>query len=510
MESGVLEKTTHVTSLSENHDKNEAFRQMMEQAGDMIYVTDYYGFISYCNPACKKLTGYSMEELEGKRFIDLVAEESKREVEGYYINQADKLIAESLYSFPIVMKDGTHKWIEQMVMLLRQNGKISERHVIARDFTEKKNMELRLKESEEKFSGLVEAVPYGLVIVNKEGKIVMVNNQATKLFGYTKEEIIGQAVEMLVPQRFQKVHASHRQEYGFNPRARSMGAGTELFGLKKDGSVFPADISLGPIFNKGKEGMLIVSTIRDLTEKKKLQEKSESDTFDLLTSNKEIESFSYVVSHDLRIPIRAINGFANVIKNNYADRIGVNGNELLDIIVSESVRMGKLIDDLLSYIQLRSKEIRKSVLNMNDLVNNVLNDFIKSGGEKSKTKIRVSNLDSAYCDPGLTQLVFFHLISNAIKFSETKIAPEVEVGSNAEGNNIVFYVKDNGVGFDNTYANKLYSVFQRLHAGEFEGNGIGLAIVKRVIIRQGGKVWAEGKVNEGATFYFSLPKNAEG
>lgn len=229
-------------------------------------------------------------------------------------------------------------------------------------------------------------------------------------------------------------------------------------------------------------------------------------TAELETVNKELESFSYTVSHDLRAPVRAINGFIKVVEQKYKDQLGEEGKGLLKIVSDEAIRMGQLIDDLLAFSRMRRKEIEKSNVDMTVLAKEAVNESLKLNEEKYKAKIILNDLPPARCDGALIRQVWVNLVSNALKFSSKNPEPKVEIGSYPKDGFNVYYVKDNGVGFDMKYYDKLFGVFQRLHSSqEFEGTGIGLAIVKRTVSRHGGEVWAEAKVNDGAKFYFSLP-----
>jgi two-component system sensor histidine kinase/response regulator len=222
-------------------------------------------------------------------------------------------------------------------------------------------------------------------------------------------------------------------------------------------------------------------------------------------TNKELESFSYSVSHDLRAPLRSINGYAQIIREEYAGSLGDEAKRLFQIIQNNAKKMGDLIDDLLAFARMGRKELTRLPVDMNKLVEPIIADIVHVTG--SKANIQVQPLLPVYGDPVLLSQVYANLVSNAIKYSAKKDKPEVEIGSFEEDNDHVYYVKDNGAGFDMTYVHKLFGVFQRLHTvEEFEGTGVGLAIVQRIIVKHGGRVWAEGKMNEGAAFYFSLPK----
>ncbi len=223
----------------------------------------------------------------------------------------------------------------------------------------------------------------------------------------------------------------------------------------------------------------------------------------LAAVNKELEAFSYSVSHDLRAPLRAVNGYAQMLNEDYGTKLDQEGKRILNVIKYNATRMGTLIDELLAFSRLGRKEIQKANLPMNKLTEEALAVFNKSALHHAEIKLK--QLHNAKGDYSLLHQVMFNLISNAVKYSSKNKNPVVEISSEQKNGEIIFSVKDNGAGFDMRYANKLFGVFQRLHSQEeFEGTGVGLAIVQRIILKHGGKVWAEGKVNEGATFNFSL------
>jgi light-regulated signal transduction histidine kinase (bacteriophytochrome) len=222
-------------------------------------------------------------------------------------------------------------------------------------------------------------------------------------------------------------------------------------------------------------------------------------------SNKELDAFTYSVSHDLRSPLRAINGFAKLLSEEYEKKIGEEGHRIINIIVSEAARMGNLIDDLLALSRLSKRGLNKKTVDMNEVVEDALEALADSIGN---AKVIVNKLSKINGDKSLLKQVFINLLSNSLKFSKPRLDPVIEVGSYREGKETVFYVRDNGVGFNMQYAGQLFGTFHRLHSQEdFEGTGIGLSIVKRVIEHHDGKVWAEAKENKGATFYFSIPDN---
>ena len=246
--------------------------------------------------------------------------------------------------------------------------------------------------------------------------------------------------------------------------------------------------------------LITESMLREKNRVKKGNEKIKKLNEELESTNKELEAFSYSVSHDLRAPLRAINGYANMHEEDSSENLDDEGKRLLGVIQQNAKKMGNLIEDLLSFSKLGKKEIKKSNINMNVLVPEIFDGLNKTHNYNAEFKM--NNLINIKADLTLMNQVISNLLSNALKYSAKKEKPVIEINSYIDKNKFVFFIKDNGAGFNMKYYDKLYGVFQRLHSSdEFEGIGVGLAIVKRIITKHGGEVWAEGKINEGATFY---------
>ncbi|WP_185964094.1 PAS domain-containing protein [Flavobacterium gawalongense] len=268
---------------------------------------------------------------------------------------------------------------------------------------------------------------------------------------------------------------------------------------RKDGTIIHALSQSNMDFDENNNPTRFFGIIQDITEIKNAEEK-------LIEINKELESFSYSVSHDLRAPLRAINGYAQILNEDYGKKLDQEGMRILETIRSNATKMGTLIDDLLAFSRLGRKEIQKTEVDMDKLIESVINEMNKSITHKAE--INTANLHKVKADYRLLHQVMFNLVSNAIKYSSKGENPVVRISSEEKNGDIVFSVNDNGAGFDMQYADKLFGVFQRLHSHEeFKGTGVGLAIVQRIITKHGGKVWAEGIVNKGVTFHFSLTKN---
>jgi light-regulated signal transduction histidine kinase (bacteriophytochrome) len=290
----------------------------------------------------------------------------------------------------------------------------------------------------------------------------------------------------------------------------------ELTFIRKDGSLFDAEATSTAF--KNAEGQDRVSVfIRDITDRKKaeeeikqltqnLEQKVQERTAQLQAVNHELEAFSYSVSHDLRAPLRAMNGFANILEEDYGQLLDAEGKHAISRITHNVNRMGRLIDDMLTFSRFGRAEIVFSNIVMTDLVQQVMNELLALETTRS-IEIDLKKLPKARADVNMLRQVWVNLISNAIKYTGKKPEAQIEIGGYETELDTVYYIKDNGSGFNQEYAHKLFGVFQRLHGTtEFEGTGVGLATCKRIIERHGGRVWAEGEKDIGATFYFSLPK----
>jgi PAS domain S-box-containing protein len=369
--------------------------------------------------------------------------------------------------------------------------------------------EEELRKSRAMFEALFEAAPDAMLATDREGVIRSVNNQTAVMFGYSSAELIGPSIEKLMPDHAQESHAAQRQLYCREPRLRPMGVGLDLRGKRKNGGEFPVDIMLSPLETAA--GPLVLSVVRDITQRREnetkileLNQQLQARVEELQAANQSLEAFSYSVSHDLRAPLRAIDGFARIISEEYRTLFDAEANRLLDVIATNCHKMGKLIEDVLAFSRVSHGNVLRSEMDMTTLAQSVVDEFhAQYPARRVETIVR--DLPPALGDRSLVRQVFINLVSNAWKFTRLASLPAIEIGAYKKGAADVYFVKDNGVGFDDRYANRLFSVFQRLHAeGEYEGSGIGLALVHRIVQRHGGQAWATGKVGEGATFCFTL------
>ncbi|HEY1022853.1 MAG TPA: ATP-binding protein [Flavisolibacter sp.] len=362
------------------------------------------------------------------------------------------------------------------------------------------------------FQLLLEFKDYAIIRIDTKGLILSWNLGAEHIYGFGYEDVVGKPYEVLygcqrtekesVDQRLQKAAAAGRCE-------------EEGWQHKKDGTPFYANIIITALANENGRVTGYAHVTRDITRTKQLEEdnrllheqleeKVKQRTRELEVVNKELEAFSYSVSHDLRTPLRAVSGYSMMLKEDYAGRLDEEGNRLIDTILANTKMMSDLIDDLLTFSKMARLQAVHEAIDMEHLVQQCLQ---KLTSFYTRASVAVGSLPAGKGDSSMLRQVWYNLLDNALKYSSKKELPQIEVGALNDPQFHIYYIKDNGTGFDMKYAHKLFGVFQRLHRqDEFEGTGLGLALVKRIITKHGGTIWAEAAPQQGATFYFSIPK----
>ena len=487
------------------------FRPLLEVAPDAMIVVDEGGRMVLVNMLARQLFGYAEAEMLGQS-VDILVPDAARP--GHAAQRAAYVAAPRTRPMGAGVelagrrKDGSEFPVEiSLAPMPTDEGLLVVSTV--RDVTERKQAQEVVRASEMKFRRLLELAPDAIILVDAEGRMVLVNSEAHRMFGYAEDEMVGQSVDGLVPDGVRPGHGAQRASYMAAPRTRPMGAGLSLAGRRKDGTEFPVEISLAPM--PGPDGLLVMSAIRDVTDRKSseaqiraLNEDLERRVVELAAVNRELEAFSYSVSHDLRAPLRSIDGFSQALLDEYGDALSGPGADYLRRVRAATQRMGELIDDLLNLARVTRREMRREPVDLSALAQATLGQLQKA--EPARTvEVAVRPGLVAWGDPHLLRLVLENLLGNAWKFTSHQPAARIEFGMERRADTVVYYVRDNGVGFDMAYSEKLFGAFQRLHAmTEFPGTGIGLATVQRIINRHGGRVWAEAAVGRGATFYFTL------
>lgn len=368
--------------------------------------------------------------------------------------------------------------------------------------------------AEEKLDRLLGSMPDALVIVNAEGKIAGTNAHTGKLFGYSDRELQGESMALLVPERFRKTQRQYYAAY-FSPRGGRIPETTmELCGLHKDGREFPIEVSTKPL--AAEKGLVVTSAIRDITDRKqveqqisKLNKELERRAMELENANKELEAFSYSVSHDLRSPLQNIDSFSLILMEDYANQLDAEGLDYVQRLRGSCQHMQDIIDALLALSNMMRKELLVDHFDLTALANDVAADLKQKNPDRLVDWVIAEGL-TAEGDAQLLRVMLENLFGNAWKFTANRPRARIEFGALPQSNGArTYFVRDNGAGFDMARAGHLFTPFKRLHdQSEFRGTGIGLATVQRVIHRHRGKIWAEGVVNQGATFCFTLTGEA--
>lgn len=466
------------------------FGELLESAPDALLVTDANGIITFANREAVSMFGYPREVLVGLSIEALVPEwfRTQRSRHRADYTQAPRARAMGanvdLYA---LRQDGTEFPVEISLSPIQTADGLVVSTAI-RDIT-------RRKQADRKFRALLESAPDAFVLTDDRGRIELVNSQTEQLFGYRREELLGQPIELLVPQRFRQAHAGHREGYFSKPRVRQMGLGMHLFGQRKDGTEFPVEVSLAPL--QTEDGRTLVSSaIRDVTERKRMAE--------LRRMNEDLQAFAHVASHDLREPLRMISSYMQLLSERYGSELDGDAHDFIGYAVDGARRMEKLLDALLDYARIGSRAKPLVPVDPVEILDDVRHNLALAI-EDAGAVITIGDLPRVNADPvQLTQL-FQNLIANAIKFRGAS-RPQVRIDAVRQGELWQFGVHDNGIGIDPRHEERVFGIFERLHtASEYPGTGIGLSICKRIVQRHGGRIWVESRTGEGSHFYFTLP-----
>lgn len=352
-----------------------------------------------------------------------------------------------------------------------------------------------------------------VITVDGNLHVVLFNASAERIFGVPAAEALGAPLSQFLPERFRASHDRMVKEFGSaDVETRRMGASREIFARRADGSEFPAEASISHVFVGGEHLFTVV--LRDVSERveaeksiRRLNEELElrvtERTARLTETIHELERFTYTISHDLRAPLRAIDGYARMLAEDESANLSAEGRRMLGELGASAVRMGQLIDGLLRFSRLANVPVNRGRVDMNRLA---LDAAAAAAGEDGgRIRFDIARLPDAHGDPTLLGHVWSALVANAVKFSARHERPEVQIGFKESEGGPIYFVRDNGAGFDMAYADKLFGVFQRLHhASEFEGVGVGLAIARRIVEKHGGRMEAHGAPGDGATFSFHV------
>jgi len=477
----------------------EKYRMLLDEVQDYaIFMLDPQGMVVSWNAGAERIKGYRGEQIIGHNFSCFFPVEDIKRGRPEEILRMATASGRHEYQGMRVRKDGSRFLAHIVFIALRDpTGNLRGFSEISRDLSE-------TKESGEKYRGLLEAAPDAMVVVNQSGEIVLLNLQAEKQFGYHRDELVGQKVKNIIPEGFAERLLADGLRSAEDALAQQMGTGIELTGRRKNGSDFPIEIMLSPL--ESAEGILVTAAIRDISVRKRSEEHLVKTVGELKRSNDELQQFAYVASHDLQEPLRMVASYTQLLAKRYKGRLDSDADEFIAYAVDGSTRMQGLIQDLLAYSRAGTVGTPLREISSENALKEALTN-LRATIEESDAVVTHDSLPAITTDGMQLAQVFQNLVGNAIKYRSAKV-PNVHVSAAKNGGNEwIFSVRDNGLGIDPQYFERIFVLFQRLHGREtFKGTGIGLAICKKMLERLGGRIWVESQPEKGSTFYFALPE----
>ena len=491
--------------------EEEKFHTVADYTYDWEYWEGPDGEILFMSPSCERVTGYSPAEFVAQPDLlyRIIHPDDAHLMAGHQSDIAAR--DEAGVDFRIVRRDGEVRWIGHGCRaVFGRDGKFMGRRANNRDITESKRIEHEIRQAVAYNRSLIEASLDPLVTIGADGRITDVNSATEAVTGYARDRLIGTEFSDYFSDP-DKARAGYRQVFS-EGKVRDY----ELEIRHQDGHLTPVLYNAALYRNDAGRPIGVFAAARDISERKhaeeavnrlniELEQRVARRTAELEAANKELEDFSYSISHDLRTPLRAIAGFARILVDEHAATLDSEGRRLLDVVQVNTVRMGRLIDELLEFLRLGRRPMNFGPVDVAQLVLEIFTELRASVPDR-KLQLVLKNPPPLWGDRTMIRRLLTNLLSNAVKFTQPRPQAVIEVGGGVEGDQVTYYVKDNGVGFDMQYVDKLFQVFERVHpVGQFEGSGTGLAMVRRIVGRHGGRVWAEGQVDVGATISFTLP-----
>lgn len=501
----ITDRNRAARALAESEDR---FRTLADASFEALIVHDGARILD-ANRAALEMTGYDYDHIVGIEGLSLLAEESRAVA-------AEKIRTESTETYEAVAlrADGSRYHVELMGRPIPYRGRRC-RVTAMRDISERKRAESALRDTEERYRELVENAKDMVFVHDVEGRFLAVNRAAERITGYSRQELLSLSVfDLLAPEEHESVSAAIR---GF---AAGGEAPDEVIAdvLARDGRRVTLEVS-PRIVRRDASRVLVEGVARDVTERRRaaeeirrlneaLERRVEERTAELSAANRELEAFGYSVSHDLRGPLRTIEGFSRLLLDECGASLNETGREYVERVQASSRRMAQLIQDLLSLSRITRNPVQRRRIDLTAIAAAVAADLDASDPQR-RVEFAIAEQATADGDPSMLRIVIENLMGNAWKYTSRNATARIEFGFEKRGRERIYFVRDDGVGFDMEFVGKLFRPFERLHrVSEFEGTGIGLALVARVVARHGGKVWAESAVGKGATFYFTLVPGA--
>jgi PAS domain S-box-containing protein len=505
----LLSEINELRARVEMLERNETDRKQAEeeirklsravsQTSSLIIITDTEGCIEYVNPKFTEVSGYSLEEVGGKN-ARLFKSGAIPDLEYAEMWKSLKLGNEWRGEFHNRKKNGEFFWVSASISPIHDDeNEITHFIAVEEDITEQKRMEETLQASETRYRGIFEGVQDAIFVESLTGEILDVNGRACEMFGYGRQEMLMKTVDDLVPEGHLAIIP------GDSAAAIIPDNPVETVNVRSNGETFPVEITTR--LQEIGDGTVMLVVVRDITERKRVEKALEQSKLDLERSNTDLERFASIASHDLREPLRAVSGFANLLAKRYGSRLDAEAEEYIDYILDGTKRLQGLIDALLTYSQVGTRGKAFKPTNCEEILDRVTSNLTVAI-EESGAVITHDPLPAVMGDRVQLEQLFQNLISNAIKF-RGKDRPEVHIGLVNKHVEWEFSIQDNGIGIEPQFADRIFVIFQRLHTQEeYPGTGLGLAICKRIVERHGGRIWVESEFGKGSAFYFTIPTN---
>jgi len=498
----------------QNLDNSTRLKAIIDTAIDGIITIDSRGVIEMVNPAAARIFGYFPEEIVGRNVKMLMPEPDRSQhdqyIENYHRTGIGKIIGIGREVVGL-KKDGT--LFPFLLSISEVNLKDKQIFTgIVHDITELKRAEAALRESENKINSIIQGAVDGIITIGMRGMIEMVNPAAAKQFGYEAEELLGKSINMLMPEPDRSLHDSYMHNYHVTGKRRIIGIGREVTGMRKDGSIFPFYLSISEVQLADRK--VYTGFVHDITKQKLTEERLRRYTAELERSNRELQDFAYVSSHDLQEPLRKIQAFGDRLLSKEYDNLSEQGKDYVNRMLNAASRMQNLINDLLGFSRVTAKSKPFVKVKLDEVLTEVVSD-LEVTIEQTSTQIIRSPLPEIEAEPTQMRQLFQNLLSNAIKFRKENESPIINIYAKnlqrkahltaTPGDEVTeIYVEDNGIGFDERYLDRIFNVFQRLEGQKYEGSGIGLAVCRKIAIRHGGDITAQSRPGIGTRFIVTL------
>jgi PAS domain S-box-containing protein len=483
--------------------EGQSLAWLLASATDAIVIVDRDGRIALANAALERLFGYAQNELIGQTVEQLVPDRFRHAHSGQrraYFNQPRPRVMGGGAELFGQRRDGREFPVEVSLSPLQTAQGLLAMATI-HDITSRKQAEAALQESEARMRAIFETAVDAIITIDDHGRLERLNPAAERMFGYAEAEVAGNNVSMLMPSPHREGHDNYLARYLQTGERKIIGKGREVAGLRKDGTVFPMDLTVTEMRLDGRR--MFTGMVRDITERKLAEAKNRSLMDEISSANEELTSFAYVVSHDLKAPLRGIGSLADWLSTDYADKFNDEGKEHMRLLIQRVHRMGALIDGILQYSRVGRVKGTAAAVDLNRLLAGVIDLLAPPPG---MSVIVASGLPTIVAEPTRIEQVFQNLISNAVKYMD-KPEGTVHIGCADAGSEWRFNVTDNGPGIESRHYDKIFQLFQTLAPRDrVEGTGVGLAIVKKIVEMYHGRIWVESAPGAGTTFWFTLPK----